>query len=234
MILLDRFVVGPDECAYLPERQSRMEYALVGRLSSEEYEARMNQGWRKFGHLLFHPVCDACAECRPLRVPVARFAPDRSQRRAAKRNADLTLRWALPTVDAARLALYRRYHAAQTLRRGWPAGEKTAEEYAFSFVENPLPSVEITIWEGNALRAVVLTDVTPGAVSAVYHYHEPDCRERGLGTFALLQAIELARRLGKPYVHLGYYVAGCGSMAYKARFRPCEILGADGVWREES
>lgn len=233
MIVLDRFVVGPEVCAYLPEQRSRLEYERAARLSPAEYEERMNAGWRKFGHLLFHPVCGACRECRPLRVPVAGFTPDRSQRRARRRNADLAIRCAQPSVDAARLALYRRYHAAQAIHRGWPAGEKTAEEYFFSFVRSPLPAVEIAISENEALRAVVLIDVTPNTLSAVYHYHDPDCRERSLGTFALLETIELARRLGKPYVYLGYHVAGCVSMAYKARFRPCEILGPDGQWREE-
>jgi arginine-tRNA-protein transferase len=47
----------------------------------------------------------------------------------------------------------------------------------------------------------------------------------------MLQTIELARRLDKPYAYFGYYVAGCASMSYKARFRPCEILGTDDIWR---
>src|SRR3712207_3801905 len=69
MIVLESFTTGPEECMYLPDRQARLEYEFVARLSPEEYERRMNEGWRKFGHLLFHPVCGACRECRPIRVP---------------------------------------------------------------------------------------------------------------------------------------------------------------------
>lgn len=231
MLVLDRFTTGPERCMYLPDRQARLRYEHVARLSPQEYEARMNQGWRKFGSLLFRPVCDACAECRPLRIPVARFAPSRSQRRALRRNEALTIRLATPTVDPDRMDLYRRYHAAQAAQKGWPDEERSAASYARSFVHNPTPSVEVTAWEGDTLRAVVLADVTPNVVSGIYHYHDPDCHDRGLGTFALLQTIALARRLDKPYAYFGYYVAGCASMAYKARFRPCEILGVDGVWR---
>jgi arginyl-tRNA--protein-N-Asp/Glu arginylyltransferase len=232
MIVLDRFIEGPSPCIYLPDRLSRIENELVANLTPEAYEQRMNAGWRKFGICLFRPVCDGCAECRPLRVLVDRFQPDRSQRRALKRNADLEIRCTQPTVDAARLRLWERYHTAQTLQKGWPVLQTTAEEYAFNFVLNPLPTVEITLYEGGVLRAVVLTDVVPGGVSGIYHYHDPECRERSLGTFALLQVIALAKQLGKPYAYFGYYVAGCGSMAYKSRFRPCEILGPDGAWRE--
>lgn len=234
MIVLDRFVGEPGPCPYLAGRQEQTENEIVAALSPAEYEARMNQGWRKFGPVVFRPVCQSCDECRPLRVPVARFAPDRSQRRNLARNADLAVRYAAPTIDAARVSLFNRYHAAQTDRKGWPAAAKTADEYAFVFVHNPVPAVEISVWENDVLQAIVLADVTQAVVSAVYHFHDPDGRARGLGTFALLQTIALARRLGKPHAYLGFFVAGCPSMTYKARFRPCEILGVDGVWRARS
>jgi|SRR5579871_6879201 len=231
MTVLYQFIDGPDTCQYLPEQEATLEHLLVANLTPEDYEARMNAGWRKFGAILFRPICVACAECRPIRVLVDRFTPDRSQRRALQRNADLEVRLAPPVVDAERIALWERYHAAQEIHRGWPSHSTTAEDYAFNFVENPHPTVEIAVYEAGALRAVVLTDITPNVLSAVYHYHDPDCRDRSLGTFAILQTIALAQQLGKAYAYLGYYVAGCGSMAYKSRYRPCEILETGGTWR---
>jgi arginine-tRNA-protein transferase len=76
-----------------------------------------------------------------------------------------------------------------------------------------------------------VTEVTPQVVSLIYHFHDPAQAERGLGTFVILHAFELARRLAKPWVYLGYFVQGCGSMEYKARFGPCELLEPDGTWR---
>ena len=215
---------------YLPEQQATLDYEIVARLSPEEYETRMNQGWRKFGAIVFHPVCADCRECRPIRIPVAPFAPDRSQKRALKQNADLTVRYTLPTSDNAHLDLYHRYHDAQTERKGWPEGERSLEDYAMQFVEGPLPGVEISVWEGDLLRGVMLCDITPNVVSGIYHYHDPDARERSLGTFLILQTLLLAQQMGKAYCYLGYYVADCASMNYKRRFRPCEVLGTDGVW----
>lgn len=231
MITLETFTEGEGACMYLADRPSRLEYTLVLRMSPAEYEERMNQGYRKFGPLLFRPVCEGCRECRPLRIPVTQFTPDRSQRRALKRNADLTVRVAPPTVDKARLSLYNRYHAAQEVRRGWPEMEKKREDYAFSFLHSPVPGMEVSVWEGEALRAIALTDVTPNTLSGVYHYHDPELRDRSLGVFVMLQTIELARRLGKPWAYFGYYVADCPSLNYKVRFRPCELLGDDGIWR---
>lgn len=231
MRVLQRFTTEPHQCAYLPDRDSTLEYSYVASLTPAEYETLMNRGYRKFGRMLFRPICAGCRACRPLRIPIATFQPDRSQRRAWKRNADLEVRLAAPIVDAGRLELYERYHAAQAERKGWPEQDRSAEEYAQGFVENPLPAVEITLWEGETLRAVVLTDVTPNVVSGVYHYHDPALADRSLGTACMLHTLELARRLGKTWAYFGFYVAGCGSLAYKARFRPCEIQDENGVWQ---
>ena len=232
MQVLQQFISGPDTCHYLPDRDATQQYAEMAQLSPEEYERLMNQGWRKFGATLFRPVCDHCAECRPLRISTAEFTPDRSQQRCWRKNADLAVRCAPPTVDATRLGLYRRYQAEQSAAKGWPDAERTAQSYARQFVQNSLPSIEISIWESGTLRAVVITDITPSCISGVYHFHDPNCRLRGLGTYALLHTIELARRLEKPWVYFGYYVAGCASMAYKTRFQPHEILQPNGVWEK--
>jgi arginine-tRNA-protein transferase len=231
MVVLSHYFSSPERCAYLPQEQSRLEYLAVAHISPEEYEAKMNSGWRKFGLFLFRPKCLSCFECRPIRVLVDSFYPNRSQKRVLRDNADLRVVVALPRVDQERLTLYRRYHGSQAERKGWDWNGKTAQEYERQFVQNPIPALEISVWEGERLRAVALNDLTPNVVSGIYHYHDPDCRERGLGTFTLLQIIALARQLGKPYAYFGFYVAGCNSMNYKARYRPCEILDAQGEWQ---
>lgn len=232
MLVVHAFLSEPDRCEYLRDRQATLDYRYTPVLTPQEYEDLMNQGFRKFGALVFRPVCEGCRECRPIRIPVERFQPDRSQRRAWKRNSDLRVELARPTVDDARMALYRRYHDAQSARKGWPRHQRDTSDYTFSYLRNPVPSVEISFWEGDALRAVVLTDVTPNVVSGIYHYYDPNLYDRGIGTFCMLQTIDLARRLGKRWAYFGFYVAGCGSLAYKARFRPCEVMDVDGVWRE--
>ncbi len=217
-------------CAYLPDQLCTLEYTVPYEISGQEYEDLMNRGYRKFGRFLFRPVCAACSACRPIRIPVAEFRPDRSQRRAWKRNEHLEVRYARPGLDDQRLDLYRRYHAAQANRKGWPETEKEAEDYATSFVDSPIPSVEISLWEEDRLRAVVLTDVTPNVVSGVYHFYDPELYPQSVGTYCMLQTLELARRLNRKWAYFGFYVAGCGSLEYKARFHPCEVMDERGHW----
>jgi arginine-tRNA-protein transferase len=233
MYVLDRFLVGPKACTYLSAETSLLEYELVGGITPEEYEQRMDAGWRKFGHLLFRPVCEACSACRPIRIPVSEFKPSRSQRRAWKDNLHREVRIGPPKVDAERLALYQRYHEAQGERKGWSVEDISAKDYAFSFVKNPIPAAEITVWEDGRLLAVTHLDLTPRTVSAVYHFYAPELRADGLGTYSILQAIEFACRTERPFLYLGYYVAGCASMEYKAKYEPHELL-RDGEWRRDA
>jgi arginyl-tRNA--protein-N-Asp/Glu arginylyltransferase len=233
MRIMQEFTSEPHTCHYLPDQTAKLHYSFAPELSAEEYEHLMNTGHRKFGPIFFKPVCQACTQCRPMRVPIEEFTPSRSQRRAWKRNQDLEVRYAPASVDVKRLELYTRYHQAQNARKGWEAGDGDPDEYALSYVKNPVPNIEISLWEkGTILRGIIHNDVTPSTVSAIYHFHDPDCDERSLGTCLILHSFELGRMLKKKWLYLGYYVGQCGSLSYKANYRPCEIMDTSGVWRQ--
>src|SRR5579871_1144239 len=90
--ILGRVVTPPHACPYLAGRMAMLEWSYVSSLDPGEYEDLMNRGHRKFGAFVFRPACEGCTACRPIRVSVARFSPDRSQKRAWKANQDLRLR----------------------------------------------------------------------------------------------------------------------------------------------
>jgi arginine-tRNA-protein transferase len=231
-----RFVAPPGPCGYLPDQTWRLEYEQVAELSPAEYMTRMQQGWRRFGEMLFRPRCPQCSACRPVRVVVDRFRPDRSQRRVRQGNSGVVrLRVGSPAVTRAKLDLFDRYHAFQSWSKGWPLHEpKDADEYARSFVENPFPTQEWCYFIEDRLVGVGYVDDLPGGLSAIYFYYDPEERQRSLGTNNVLRVIDYARQRGIPHVYLGYYVAGCQSMEYKVRYRPNQLLGADGRWHDFS
>jgi arginine-tRNA-protein transferase len=231
---LFRYVAPPSPCGYLPDREWSLEYELVGALSPTEYMDRMRAGWRRFGRMLFHPACASCNACRSLRVLAEAFRPDRSQRRAARANASrVRLRIGRPAVSAAKLSLYDRYHAHQADAKGWPQHPaKDPHGYAQSFVDNPFPTEEWCYFLEGKLIGVGYVDVLPGGLSAIYFFYDPDERQRSLGTWNVLNVIRETAARGLPHAYLGYFVPGCPSMAYKARFTPNEILGPDGRWHD--
>ncbi len=77
---------------------------------------------------------------------------------------------------------------------------------------------------------MALTDVLSDGLSMVYSFFESGEALRSLGTFMILDHIARARRMGLPYVYLGYWVRGSRKMDYKGRFLPQERLTSDG-WK---
>lgn len=229
---LFRIVAPVSQCGYLPDRSWSLEYELVASLTPDEYLQRMKEGWRRFGHTLFRPRCPNCQACQSLRVPTATFRPNRSQRRACRLNdSDVRLRIGAPSVTRQKLKLYDRYHAYQSGSKGWPLHPaKDPGSYGESFVANPFAVEEWCYYLENRLIGVGYVDVLMEGMSAIYFFYEPALRTRSLGTWNVLSILAEAARRQLPHVYLGYFVAGCASLEYKANFRPNEILGPDGGW----
>jgi arginine-tRNA-protein transferase len=226
------YLAPPGQCGYLPDQIWRLEYELVDELTPTEYLERMLQGWRRFGCSMFRPRCAACNACRSLRVKVADFRPNRSQRRAYAANEGvIRLRIGSPSVTRAKLDLYDRYHAFQADAKGWPQHPaRDAASYVHSFVDNPFPTQEWCYYHGTKLVGVGYVDDLPGAMSAIYFFYDPAERQRSLGTWNVLNLLARAAVRRDPYLYLGYYVEGCASMEYKTRFVPNQLLGPDGAW----
>ena len=231
MLSLFTFVSPSSDCSYLPDRESQFHYEVVGELSLAEYQQRMQQGWRRFGHTLFRPICSGCTQCQSLRVDVQRFRPSATQKRVRKLNqGPVQLRIGTPEVTAEKLALYDKFHAGQT-RKGWPVQEPESEcDYIDTFVHNPFPTEEWCYFLDGQLVGVGYVDRLDRGLSAIYFYHDPDQQRRSLGVWNVLSVIEQARILGLPHVYMGYFVEGCRSLEYKQKFRPNEVLNVLGEW----
>ena len=231
MIPLYQLTTPPSACGYLADQVWTLQYVFVAQASDVEYQDHLKRGWRRFGRAFFHPVCKSCQRCLSLRVPVSTFHPDRSQRRARKANADVELVIGEPEITAEKLRLYDRFHEFQSDDKGWPAhGPKDPRDYAESFADNPFPTEEWCYYVGDRLIGVGYVDDLPDALSAIYFYYDPSERDRSLGTYNVLRVIDAAAERGVPHVYLGYFVEGCQSLEYKARFRPNEVLIQGGKW----
>ena len=68
-------------------------------------------------------------------------------------------------------------------------------------------------------------------LSMVYSFYAPSLSAFSLGTYVILDHIEIAKDAGLPYVYLGYWVPGSTKMGYKARFSALEIFYR-GEWQD--
>ncbi len=224
-------------CPYLPGRISfQIGTDCTDAMSAWDYQVLLEHNFRRSGPLVYTVGCDGCVECRSLRVRADEFQPSRTQRRCWRRNADLSIRtFDRHVATPERLFLYRRY-----VRERHGDAERlvamtgSADEFV-SFLcvtggnEDGLARC-VEFRNGSHLVAVGVYDELPEAYSAVYCYFDPDEARRSPGTFNILWLLEQARRTGRRYVYLGYYVAQCRKMNYKARFRPCELWTPGKGW----
>ena len=234
--LLQHIVEPPHACAYLPDRDASLELRVQVDVTPAELERMLERGWRRFGPVYFRPACVGCAECVTLRVPTASFVATKSQRRAVKNAARLRRVVGRPRVDDERLDLYRAWHAAREAERGWEPSEVDAERYRFDFAF-PHPSVREVAFhdpnDGDRLVGLGICDETPTASSAVYFFWDPARAPASLGVAHVVRLVEDARARGKRHVYLGYRVLDCASLAYKARYRPHELLAGRPADDEE-
>jgi len=227
-IPLDLTVMSGHPCSYFHDRRATTRAFYAPAVPGELYHRFMDAGFRRSGRVIYQPVCVGCRSCVAIRIPVETFTPDKSQRRAGRRNQDLSVGVGLPTPTGEKFQLYEEYC------RHWHGAAETHDYAAFtSFLyESPVETLEMTYRDaaGNLL-GVGICDVCQESLSSVYFYFDPAAASRSLGTFSALWEIDFARRLNIPHYYLGYWVNGCGAMQYKANFNPHELLDTDGVWR---
>ena len=208
--LLQFYATSPYPCSYLADREARSQVATPAHvIDSEIYSSLVRAGFRRSGVFTYRPHCDNCQACVPVRLPVAEFQPNRSQRRASKHHANLRAR-ELPL-------LY--YDEHYTLYN----------QYAQFLLQSRVDTRLIEFSEDGIVRMVSLIDVLDDGLSSVYTFFDPDIPNASFGTYNILWQAAQCSALGLPYLYLGYWIAESRKMAYKAAFQPIEGL-IGGRW----
>ncbi|MCL2724276.1 MAG: arginyltransferase [Polyangiaceae bacterium] len=225
--LLQQLIEPKRECSYLHDRQAQLEIIVQVDVTASELEEMLARGWRRFGPVYFRPACATCNECVALRIPVEVFCPTKSQRRAIKGASRLRREVGLPRVDDEHLRLYERWHGERERSRGWEPSPLDSRRYAFDFAFPHQAVREVSFRDpddDDRLVGVGICDETPTALSAVYFFWDPERAPCSLGVAHIGLLIADARASGRPHVYLGYRVLDCASLAYKARYKPHELL----------
>ena len=205
---------------YLPGRLARLPLRLPTRpLNPEELDSRLDSGDRRQGLLLYRPNCATCRACEAIRLDVAEFRPNRSQRRAFQRGEQcLTSEIVAPSATAEKVRLYNEHKQA----RGLDLGDDLLdlESYQEFLVETCVDTFEINYRHEGTLIAVSLVDRAQNSLSATYTFFDPRYAKLSPGTYSIMKQLSLCRQWGLQHLYLGLYVEGCQPMEYKTLYRP--------------
>ncbi len=222
------YATAPYACSYLDDHQARSQVAVPAEaIDSTVYSQLVGLGFRRSGHFTYRPYCDVCRACVPVRIPVAHFVPDRSQRRTLRRHGGLSTRILPLGFFDEHFQLYRRYQQAR--HDGGGMSEDDPTQYAEFILKSRVESWLVEFREQGVLRMVSLIDRLDDGLSAVYTFFDPDQPRTAYGVYNVLWQVDLARRLQLSYLYLGYWIAESPKMAYKTRYQPLERLD-DGRW----
>ncbi|MFO7297716.1 MAG: arginyltransferase [Pseudomonadota bacterium] len=231
------YVTAPQPCPYLP---GRLERKLFTHLTHDKPPALIDNllkgGFRRSQNIAYMPYCEGCQSCVSVRVAVNDFRLSRSFRRVLDANKDLTVRRIPPRPTAEQYALFREYIDARHADGGM--ADMTVLDYAMmiedSIVDTFLSEYRLRTGDDTEpqsaapLMGIALCDRLSDGVSMVYSFYDTTVPRRSLGTYMILEHIEYTRRLGLPYLYLGYWIEGSRKMSYKTRFKPQERLTSSG------
>ena len=229
------FCTLKDECPYLANRKCKMEYKFIQNCPKALNQELVSRGWRRFGAYFSRPICDDCAECVGLRVRVNEFRLSKSQRRVIRKNASTKIILRKPNLSNEHLFLYEKYHEFMLYKRGWKINSLNFRQYYNLYVDAAFDyGYELDFYDGQKLICVDLIDILNDGISSIYCFYDPEYVDLSLGKFSLLSEIQMAHLRGLRYIYLGYFVAECKSLCYKADYTPNELLKRSSTLDEQA
>lgn len=230
---LQFYVTTPYTCGYIAKKRAQSliatPYSIV---NADVYGQLIQQGFRRSGKFTYRPHCESCHACVPVRLLLNRFKPTRSQKRAYRQHTDLTVNVLPLSFNQAHFDLYIEYQSLRHPEDVMDEQEDTDAEaqYRQFICQSNVESLMIEFRDGrNQVKIVSIVDLVAEGTSAVYTFYDAKEQKSSYGTYAIMWLAQWTKKLGLPYLYLGYWIEESQKMAYKEKFNQQEKL-IDGTW----
>ncbi|SDP52751.1 arginyltransferase [Desulforhopalus singaporensis] len=216
-------------CPYEVGTVATFHQATFAPLSERAMELFLSAGYRRNGNCLYCMSCSSCSSCIPVRLHSSTFRPNRNQKRTAARNSDVSQEILPLAPDGEELELCDHF-----LKKRYPGENNSATGYFRDFfLNNIVTSARVQYRIDTRLVGTSIIDIGYNWLNAVYFYFDPEESRRSLGTFNILNLVELCVEWDIEYLYLGYLINEISAMSYKANFRP-NYTCVDGIWQSNS
>jgi len=218
------------QCSYLTGQTERLVFTLPQQpLTPAVYQQLMNYNFRRTGDQLYRPYCQDCQACQAVRIAAAQFVSSASQRKLLNKAKKSDWHYRVkPARDAMQyFQLYQHYIRGK--HAGGVMDPPDPEHLLSMFGCDWLDILVLEQYQQQQLIGVMVLDQMPDGLSAVYSFYQPN-HPLALGKLAILAALEYLASEPSTWLYLGYYIAECQKMAYKADFAPQQRLIA-GNWQ---
>jgi arginine-tRNA-protein transferase len=230
MTAIPLFLSQKHPCSYLDGEQSQSVFVHPSYpITSSIYAQLIAQGFRRSGDEVYAPHCPHCSACIPVRLPVKKFKPSRSQKRCLHKNIHTQIIVKPAIFEQAHYDMYLRY---QSIRHGDGSMAEASPDDYLNFLGSSWGDtrfVEFSI--NNELAGIAVIDQFEQAWSAVYTFFDPKFSGYSLGVYAVLWQIEQVILQQKEFLYLGFWIKACKKMAYKSDYQPIQLL-IDNQWIE--
>ena len=213
------------KCPYGLPHQAIYRMARFDVIPAEIMGLLLAAGYRRYGNTVYTMGCENCRSCIPIKLDPFEFLPNRNQKRCTKRNRDLTLARNPLTPDKEEIALLQSFFDSRYPGKNNRAGDY----YAGFFLNSSGFSMEIRHYSAGELLGVSIIDSGRTWLNAVYFFFAPGSAKRSLGTFNIINLIDLCQEQNIHNLYLGYWIKESRAMNYKAAFLPHSIL-VDESW----
>jgi len=221
MTSIPLLITTPHPCRYLDTEQAQSAFVdPVFGLSTSIYSYLIAHGFRRSGDDLYRPQCPECRQCVPVRLDVTQFKPNRRQKRCWQKNRDTVVVVKAATFEQAHYDLYLRYQNQR--HAGGNMANTRPDEYMNFLSSAWCNSQFVEFFCVGELAAVAIVDQLDNALSAVYTFFDPKFSSYSPGVYAVLWQIQQAQKQGLEWLYLGFWIADCDKMNYKAQYQPLQ------------
>ncbi|GIT02831.1 MAG: putative arginyl-tRNA--protein transferase [Deltaproteobacteria bacterium] len=171
---------GP--CPYLKKGENWQNISFqTSKLPPDGYTSLLNQGFRRSGLTIYHPVCSSCKECIPIRIDVLNFF---KKTRGSAVHGEKTM---ISVLNIIRPNLSREILLFIVVIS--MSGKKTdfwvkEDEYLDFLIDSPVPTEILRYYLGEKLIGLGWVDRLPELLSSVFFVFDPDYfSQKGTGSF---------------------------------------------------